>query len=161
MDWLTNNWRYIFPVLLAVLAFALGTLLLSHRQLAISYAGWLYLFGLLDPKQRESPAPARKTAWLLYLLGLLALGWGGWRYYYFHTMPVLKDQPSPYLPKQMRPGFRSPYARPGQPQPGASLPPSQPSGASQPPTGYQPLPPPTTGGKEEPPVENVPMPTRR
>lgn len=160
MDWLTNNWRYIFPVLLAILAFALGTLLLSNRKSAISYASWLYQFGLLDPKQRESPAPARKMAWLLYLLGVLALGWGGWRYYYFHTMPVQQDQPSPYTPKQVRPGFRSPYARPGQPQPGTPPRPT-PSGVVRPPAGGQPLPPPTTGGKEEPPVENVPLPRRR
>jgi hypothetical protein len=161
MDWITNNWQYIYRLGLAVLAFAFGTLLLTNRKYAISYAGWLYQFGLLDPKQRESTSPARKMAWILYLVGVLALAWFGWHYYYFHTLPVQKDQPSPYQQKQVQPGFRSPYTRPGQPQPGALPRANQPGGVPQPSTGHQPLPPPTTGGKEEPPVENVPLPRGR
>lgn len=161
MDWITNNWQYISRLGLAILAFAFGTLLLSNRKSAIAYAGWLYQFGLLDPKQRESPAPARKMAWVLYLIGVLALAWFGWHYYYFHTLPVQKDKPSPYTQKQVQPGFRSPYARPGQPPPGAQPRTHQPGGTPQPSTGHQPLPPRTTGGSEEPPVENVPLPSRR
>jgi hypothetical protein len=153
MDWIANNWQYIFRLGLAIFAFLLGTLLLTNRKYAVGYAGWLYNFGLLDPKLRESPAPARKAAWLLYFAGVLALAWLGWYWHYFHTLPVAKDVQSPYQQKQVAPGgFNSPYSNPLQ---------RQRNPMQRPPTVTQPTPmtQPTTPqppAKEEPPLQDTP-----
>jgi hypothetical protein len=157
MDWIANNWQYIFRLSLAIFAFLFGTLLLTNRKYATGYAGWLYNFGLLDPKLRESTAPARKAAWMLYFLGLLALAWFGWYWHYFHTLPEVKDVKSPYEQKQ--PGFKSPYARPGTQPPGTMNRPTQPAPPPRAPSSTPPSP--SSSGKEEPPLENAPTPRAR